>query len=567
MLWSSEKKLLTMWKKIKKHFRKKLTAVNLFLFLLIIISSYLRFYNLDWDMGNLFHPDERNIANAVTKIKFFSQLNPEFFAYGGLSVYLYRLTGEFLSKITGDIQWVYSWGYINLIGRFYSAFFSTITIFPVYLLAKKLGGIKSAIIASTLFTFTVSSIQTAHYGVTESFITLIVISICAVTVNVKKWNFKNSFIIGVLLGLGTAAKTTSVSFIVIPTISFFSYFLYLKKYYLKFKYLLFIAAIAFVFFTLFSPFTFIDNVKFMESMRYEQGVVNGSLPVPYTLQFDKTIPYLFQLANLFWQMGPVFILAILGFIFCVFKALKVKDKKFFVFIIFPLLYFLYVGSWHTKFIRYMMPMIPFLVISASILLTEIPKKFKLIGNTLIIVSIFTTILYAFAFFSIYQKESTRISASRWIYKNIPQGSEILGEHWDDGLPVPVGLNNQSKFQVTALTIYEPDNFYKINYLSSSLAGGDYIIFNSRRLYGTLIHLEEKYPVTSNYYELLFAEKLGYRKIAEFTSYPALLGMEINDDMSEETFQVYEHPKVIIFKNTERLSQDVIAKKLNEATSR
>ena len=53
-----------------------------FISCLIFLAGIFRFYNLNWDLGNYFHPDERNIANAVSQIYFFSQLNPHFFAYG-----------------------------------------------------------------------------------------------------------------------------------------------------------------------------------------------------------------------------------------------------------------------------------------------------------------------------------------------------------------------------------------------------------------------------------------------------------------------------------------------------
>jgi len=75
--------------------------------------------------------------------------------------------------------------------------------------------------------------------------------------------------------------------------------------------------------------------------------------------------------------------------------------------------------------------------------------------------------------------------------------------------------------------------------------------------GDLINLPEKYPITSRYYQLLFGGQLGYQKVAQFTSYPSLFGIKINDDKSEETFQVYDHPKVMIFKNKKKLNRNEI----------
>lgn len=545
-----------MLKKLKKITRNKNFYTLLFIVFLISLSAFLRFYNLDWDQGNLFHPDERNIDNAVTKIKFFSRLDPQFFAYGGFSIYLYRAAADILSFITKTGSWTNDWGLINTVGRFFSALFSTLTLIPIYFLAKKISNPKAGLIAIILYSFTVTSIQTSHYGVTESLITFIGVLICLFSITIlKKLNLTNTLILGITSGIGIAAKTSSILFLVMPSLSFL---IILSQNKLKLKkftgYFLFFSVICFLVFTLFSPFTFLNWDKFIESMNYESGVATGSLPVVYTLQFNHTVSYLFQLKNLFWQVGIAAIFCIIGFIFILYKTVKTRDKNLLIFISFPLLYFLYVGAWHTKFIRYMVPIIPYLIISAGILLAEIRLKYRIFGKTLITIIILSSVFWSFAFFSIYTRPQTRISASKWVYSNIPSGNKILTEQWDDGLPVSIDLFNSGQYQIEQLAMYDEDNSRKINYLSEKLSGADYIIFNSRRLYGTLIHLTDKYPITSEYYRLLFAQKLGYVEVAQFSSYPSLFGITINDDKSEETFQVYDHPKVIIFKNEKHLSK-------------
>ncbi len=209
----------------------------------------------------------------------------------------------------------------------------------------------------------------------------------------------------------------------------------------------------------------------------------------------------------------------------------------------------------------MLPIIPFLTIAISYFFILLKKEFLLLGRFLIALFLLITIFWAMSFFSIYTREQTRITASKWIYSNIPFESKILGEHWDDGLPLSISPFTEAKYKRELLTIYEPDNQNKINYYAVQLSTADYIIINSRRLYGTLMRLSDKYPVTSRYYALLFDNKLGYERMIEFTSYPVFFGITINDDASEETFQVFEHPKVIIFKNSKRFSDKIIAEKL------
>lgn len=539
------------------RFLKDRPIVYYLLFFIVLIGVFFRFYNLNWDGGYSFHPDERNIAAAVSRIRFFDQLNPRFFAYGSLPIYLYRAIGELLAAITKNSDWVYNWGKINLIGRSLSAFLSSCSIFLVFAVSKKIWNDKVGVLASFLFAFSPSLIQTAHFSVTETMLVFWLLLILLFSFDiVKKTTVKNYLKIGFILGLATATKITAIAFAIIPVATHFLYhFKYLKRHFKLF----FLFLITSITFSCLSPYAFLDKQKFLESMRYEVGVSTGKLKVCYTFQFDKTLPYFFQIKNFFWQMGPAAFLGILGTTWLLVLAVKKRSKKLLTTLSFPLIYFFYAGSWHTKFIRYMVPVLPFLAISAAWFLFEIHKHWKTTGKILIGLACLTTSLWALAFFSIYTRESTRITASKWIYQNIPRGSKILGEHWDDGLPVGLGNQNPDtyRYDIEALTIYEPDNAAKIEHYAQKLSTTNFIIINSRRLYGTLMYLPEKYPITSRYYQFLFNGKLGYQKMAQFTSYPSLFGLKIRDNKSEETFQVYDHPKVLIFKNQKKLSKNEI----------
>jgi len=429
------------------------------------------------------------------------------------------------------------------------------------LVGQKIWEKKVGLIASFLTAFTVSLIQTAHYGVTESMLVFWLMIILFLSLKLlEQPTLKEYLRLGLIFGLAVATKVSALSFLIIPILAHFFVSFKERK---QFKYLnyqlrlLFSIVISFLTFIFFSPYVFLSWKSFRESMDYESGVAIGKLKVVYVLQFEKTLPYFFQLKNLIWQAGPVAILGFIAFLFLIFLSIKKRDKHLLIFLSFPIFYFAYIGSWYTKFIRYMVPLIPFIILSTAWFLVEIQKKWHLLGRTILTLALFSSLLWSIAFFSIYTKESTRITASRWIYQNIPKESKILGEHWDDGLPIDYSDTHPNWYQIKQLTIYEPDNFQKINYYAQELSQADYIIINSRRLYGTLMNLPEKYPITSRYYELLFSSQFGYQKIAEFSSYPTIFGKTINDDSTEETFQVYDHPKVLIFKNNGRFSSQVI----------
>lgn len=468
-----------MAKKTPNIVSKNIRSSTLAILMLIVVGGFMRFYNSNWDLGNIFHPDERNIDAAVSRVRFFDQLNPKFFAYGGLPVYAYRAAGEVVASITKDPSWTSNWGKINVVGRSFSALFSTLTILLVYQLTKKVFDKELALYAAIITTFSASLIQTAHYAITENFLAFSALFVVFVSIKFfEKPNFKNYLKSGVVWGLAIAAKTTALSLGLIPLTA---HLLVMAKrvrnikIFLKTGLLLTLLGVtAMATFLLFSPYTILSWSKFMEAMRYEWGVATGNLNVVYTLQFTKTLPYLYQIKNWLYQVGPIAFLSIPAVVILTIVMIKRKNAKILILLVFPVVYFAYAGSWHTKFVRFMVPILPFIIIFASYLLFTIKARSKLIGESLTLLFALPTIIWGLAFFSVYTKEQTRITASKWIYQNIPAGSSIYTEHWDDGLPIHFPTLNPSNTDLSLeqLTIYEPDNEEKTRiFCASSTSGG------------------------------------------------------------------------------------------------
>lgn len=118
-----------------------------------------------------------------------------------------------------------------------------------------------------------------------------------------------------------------------------------------------------------------------------------------------------------------------------------------------------------------------------------------------------------------------------------------------------------------LPLYDPDTHEKWNNIVSTLQEADYIILASNRLYTPLqklINCKELppgrcYPTTARYYQYLFSGKLGFEKISEFTSYPTIpfLNTSLPDQSADESFTVYDHPKIQIFKKVHALPQNLL----------
>lgn len=541
--------LIKLFNKIKKHpyFHTTLLA------LIFLITAYLRFVNLNWDQGLALHPDERNIAMAVSKLNWPEQTDPEFYAYNGLPLFLADISTQIVSFLTSDHSWQSDLGKINLITRAYSATFALLSVFFFYLIAKKIFSKNVVFIVTFLATTTVTFIQHAHFGVTESLLVLELLILTWLSIRfIQEKKPRFLLTLAIVLGLSFATKTSALSYAIIPVCSIFLIYKFKFKAFLQIFTLL---VFSFLFFYLASPNTFYHFQQFLSIMHYEQAIAGGQQKIFYTMQFIDSIPYLFHLKTLLWQTSPLLLLtASLGSYFF-FKNTK-KYQMLWPLLLFSIIYFLYIGSWYAKFNRYLMPVIPALILLTGITFDQLNNKhFK---QLLIAFLLITHGLWALAFMNIYQTEHSRITASHWIEDNIADNSVILHEERDVRLPIV--LSQSKNYQYSLLELYQVDSPEKINDLSKQLSFGDYLLIASQRLYRT-IPKSVDHPYTSNYYQLLFAEELGYQKIMEFSSYPKLLGLEINDDGVEETFKVFDHPRIFIFKNVNHLSQEELIKKI------
>lgn len=585
--------------------KNKLILISIFIF-----SLTLRLFGLNWDSNFHLHPDERQIVMVTQNIAFpkidpsssllnkigvlsntTSTLNPKFFAYGSFPIYFLKFTSFSLSFLIPEIT---SYDNITLLGRVISAVFDSLTVILIYkitfLLFKKRD---ISILAALIYSLSILPVQLSHFYAVDTLLNFFIFFTLYYTIRLyHKFNFKNAFLVGLGFGLSLATKISATVLIFSIGLSLFvSIFLSLKKelfgeeissidkikkYFKKiisrkfwihqrqhiFKdiilYSLFIMFITEIVFFIFEPFAVFDFSTFWIQINEQSAMTKNAFVFPYTLQYVNTLPYLYQLKNIFlWGLGPIFaLLSIFGAIFT-FKKLRKgllvsgnerSEGSQLILFSFVLIYFLVVGKFAIKFNRYCLPLYPVLAIFAANFISTFKNKYLKY-----FILIFQFILLC-AFLNIYTIPNTRVSATEWINQNIPSGNTVLREHWDDGLP----LGYRNDLTLVELPLYDSDkDLQKWPKINNYLNKADYLIIASNRLYTPLQKLtdcqnlppDKCYSITTTYYQDLFSGKLGYIKVAEFSSYPNLFGININDQSADESFTVYDHPKVLIFKNT------------------
>lgn len=527
----------------------KINQEKFFLILIILVGGFLRLYNLNWDQGHYLHPDERIYVNSsniyIPKdlnllLSPNSPLNSKEFSYGAFPLFIYKIVQAI---VLPDSAFLF-------VSRLVSSVFSILTIPLIFLVSKELFNRKIGIIAAIIFAFSAGSIQHAHFNTTENMLIFLITLITILSIKaVKNKNYLLFVSLGILIGMSYATKIVGLTFFIVPAISFV--FLLLKEKKLKkltFFILIFVLTSA-IFGAILAPYQIIDFERFKERQNYEQNVVYGKDKPVYTIIYEQTKPYIYPLTKILpFTFGFISLpLALIG-LMLIFKKIKEKKSYIYLFVlIFPILYFLWSGSWYAKFSRYYILLIPFLSVWSSVALSKFRKP-------AILILLFLIIANGILYFNIYTKPHTRVAASSWIYQNVPTQSIISGEHWDDGLPLQLVTNSGKQYQTIQLPVYEPDSLEKISSLSITLSQSDYFVISSRRVYYSILKNAQKYPYTSNFYQLLFKEKLGFKLVKKFTNYP----FYFSDDFADESFQSYDRPPVLIFKKIGNLSPEYIS---------
>jgi len=539
----------------------------LVIFLILCLAGTTRFIKLDWGNGFFFHPDENNMAWAVERMSLES-LNPEFFAYGQLPLFLTFFSYQIVHLGNKFAPVPFSQAILLL--RFWSAVFSVAAIVVGYLLAKFLfKKEKHALIFALLLVFTPGLIQAAHFGTTESILTFIALSLAYLSLRIFERGLrgKNIFLVSLIGGMGLATKVNAFLFLLPVFLVFF--FCYRKEKSKK-KWLakgLLMMVLMALFFFLFSPFHFINWQEALSTTKYESAVAMGKTSIFYTRQFVNTKPIFFQAIKIFpWTLGlPIFIILLVGFVTFVSgivkKIVKLNFSKFKIqpsWIIFHsawLPWFLFNSFLFVKWVRFMVPILPFLVLGAVWFIKILEEKYwhKRFSSDLICFYLFLSFIAVscvpgLIFLKIYLFSDIRLEASEWMNENLSHESLVLSE---GGNIVNLPIGRKGELRIINFDFYNLDQEReKQTELKNWIREADYILLPSRRVFAGYVNrggLKEGLPETVGFYQALFSGELGFRPLKEFKVFSDWEEMVVGSDLtSGETWTVFDHPTIRVF---------------------
>ena len=612
----------------------RLTRAGLLVLLPFVIAAGalgLRLQGIDWDGGNFYHPDERSIYMRVDCMyrtltdapgwqacanrdfpldtpgfpsisTFFdkdaSPLNPHWFPLGTIIIYLLVGVRFVLDALMDQVRLQD----LATAGRTIAAFVDAGSVLLMYFLGARLFGRPVGLLAAVLLALSVINIQITHFYRPESFVVLLALGSFWWMLNVlERGRLRDHVGLGLLIGTTFAFRGSSVPMLAPLAITYgvVAWRAWrssepeapVARLAPTVRRAALAAGVALAAFVVLQPYAILDFYKYVGDLAWEAGIARTAGQVPYTVQYvgtPRTGLYEFQ-QTVVWALGvPLGLVAWAGLGLSVARGLRrPRTAEWLLVSWVVVLILIIVPFFEVKFLRYIAPVLPVMVLLGSRWLVEAHSWARARSSVLaraVIAGIaaiaLATGFYALAFVSSYGQDHPGVQASAWMNANAAPGSVVLTDnHWDEG------FGDLGRFSVSQLPMYEGDTRAKLQRIADDVADADYIMAYSNRPWGSIARLPERYPFSAAYYRALFSGELGYELVQAFARYPTLAGVSFVHDpftraglpepavlpgiepsalaldlgWADENVVNYDRPLVLVWRNVEELtSREIVA---------
>ncbi len=619
----------------------------------VLLGLLVRIWHLDYDQGMNSHPDERSNGFYAMGITWPSQiegtlasaespLNPfwhdqdhakQRFTYGHFPLYAGVVLASFGSKAGPVLEalglsdtWTANLaqgrtdsGRGLLMARLAIALLDTLTVALVYLIARKIYGWRTGLLATFLYAVAMLPVKDSHFFTFDpaatTFVTLTVLGSLWLLQAEQGWHAK--VLVGMGMGLAVASKFSALPIVVVPAMALciqcrkverppFPAFASLAGQAMA------VYGMGFAAFMVASPFALLDAAWFWSDVIVPQGnMVRGVYDWVFTRQYRGTWPYAyFVRQQVQWGLWyPLGVSAVVGTLWTVLRLsgrLWFRNRDLFpavlpgemLLLAWMALYFGITGAFLAKFNRYMLPVLPMAVIFGAAWLgwacgwwgrtscraQPLVRRAQgwrdwlggVWGMVLVVGVVGGSSLWLSSYIhGIWAREHTWLTASQWIYEHVPDGSTILWEVWDDPLPVHAGRISTVAFPGSDKTFhkiewgpFEEDTRSKLDVLKERLVDTDYVIYSSNRIYAAVQRLPERYPMTIAYYDAMLDGRLGFEVAHQVSGQLRLLGFALDETGADESWTLYDHPPVTILRKSRHVSaaemEKLLAPRLEEA---
>jgi dolichyl-phosphate-mannose-protein mannosyltransferase len=547
------------------------------------VGAAFRFYGLGWGAPFFhFHIDEHFVfmgADLLRRDPHEAAMSSKFFMYSPLPMYL-------LNIVVGVYEWVARPLDLTVprdqvtymvLGRAISATLGTATIPLAYLVASRVAGRLAGALSAVLLASAVIHLRESHFFTVDVSLTFFAMLAFYYLIRIVERGDRVSMAgAGVALGLAMLSKYTAL--FLVPLIGL-AYLLSPQaprqlrplgawvRPAIRTAVSLAIGAATFL---ILDPLVVRYYDKFRSDVReWVTDPLLGAWKPLWVGQFAGVEPQTYWLTNLlWWGLGPAFeIVALGGLIWLTVR----RDRVAWMAFAFPVAFWLLAGRTIAPFIRYAVPLAPVLAVAAGALCADGLRHPRWRRATAVATGVLlaTTTLWAVAYMNVYRQPDSRLVASEWLIRNVPENAKILLEPHHNIPPTGSYLTSQSfygdyvmwgphrerrdHYQLYTLDVYRhlynrgASDDDRRHYIESRLALADWILMDDTFLQQYQNQPEDLHGAVKQYYRDLFGGRLGFELVKSFKVYPELFGWTINDDGAELTFRLFDHPRVFVFR--------------------
>ena len=412
----------------------------LWLILILLVGFALRLWGISFGLPNEHcRPDESTLVHKALSIGS-GDLNPHFFNYPSLHFYFLALLysiyfgvgwagGVFAGLEDFQRQYFIDPSALFLIGRCFSALLGTSSVFLTYLIGRHLAGKRAGLLSAGFLSLAFLHVRDSHFLTVDIPATFhLLLAYVFILRYLDAPARRDLFLSGVFLGLSVSTKYSLALFAISVAVA--AVFGQNPRSFrnLVWKDLITVMAITCLAFMAGSPFTLLDFKTFWRDLSYERAhfaLGHGlDLGRGWIYHANFTLPH-----SLGW---PLFAAALLGCIWLLSRH-RLKDV---VLLIGLIVYYGVAGSGKTVFMRYMLPLVPFLCVAAGTLLDRATQGWK--GRWVVLLAGLFSAPPGYAILQhnlLLARTDTRLLATQWIEDHLSQDTKLaLYGNNDFGFP-------------------------------------------------------------------------------------------------------------------------------------
>ena len=395
---------------------------TVFLFGILALAFFLRGWGVRFGLPYLYHADEPIVVNHALAFGM-GDLNPHFFKIPPLVSYLLFICygiycvagwglGLFHSVRDFEQLFYFDPSSFYLIARLvFGVSLGTASVYVLYRLVKQFWNTQTALWASFFFAANFLHARDSHYVYADIpllFVLLLgfyFIFRMAEHPGSKKWNL----LVGAMIGLAAAIKYNGI-FLVIPYIWMCLGSIPWKKW--PGSWILAGIAAGVTFLAL-NPFAVLDHSLFLKEIMAQSAANRGGLPWLHHLTYSLS-------GAMGWPMLALALGGTLG-------ALFGKERRSQTIAVFILSYFAVLCFFGQPYDRYVLPLIPFIIILTTKVLFQWKERSRLLFWVLIPFVALPSLIKIVHWDRLMTAPDVRTVAMEWVEANIPAGSRLALE--------------------------------------------------------------------------------------------------------------------------------------------